>query len=78
MILLLQILSDGVWATQGSSAARQHVVFVESSSLILHGTLCDLFVLQLFIDKLEGYHANRATDLMCCTTSETEDEPLAP
>ena len=31
--------------SQGSPAATQHVVSVESSSLILHGTVRDIFVL---------------------------------
>ena len=33
----------GVETSHGSPVARQHVASVNSSSLIFHGTLCDLF-----------------------------------
>ena len=37
--------------SQGSQVVRQHIVSVESSSLILHDSLCDLLVLPYwFID----------------------------
>ena len=39
------IFSCVVCSSQGSSAATQHVVSVESTSLILRGTFRDLFVL---------------------------------
>ena len=42
------LTSDFQWCcltSQGSPVATQHVVSVESSSLILHGTFRDLFVL---------------------------------
>ena len=43
--LLLKIFSGDVCLPQGSQAATQHVVSVESSSLILHDTFRDdLFV----------------------------------
>ena len=41
--------SSVAWPTgltsHGSPDARKHVASLESSSLIVHGTLCDLFVL---------------------------------
>ena len=42
--LLLQTFNWCCLTSQRSPVARQHVAAVESSSLILHGTLCDLFV----------------------------------
>ena len=43
--LLLQIFSGVVWFSRDHPVGRQHLVSAEALSLILHGTLCDLFVL---------------------------------
>ena len=53
-----------------SLSVSQHVVYVESSSLLFMVLECDVFV----YDELEGYHVNRTTNFMFCNTSETEDE----
>ena len=55
----------------------KHAVSVESSSLLLHSIKRNLCVYHdEFIDELEGYHANRTTNKMFCTTSETEGEDV--
>ena len=55
-------------ASQGSSAATQHIVSVESSSLILHCTFRDLFSVMIHLldrDSPLGIHrVDRTTNLM--------------
>ena len=62
--LLFQIFI-GVLISKGPSGTTQHVVSVESTSLMHDGCFRDLFVLPCgFIDQLEVPHADRATYLV--------------
>ena len=45
-------------------------LFLKSDCLYFLG----IYKLGEFNDKVEGYHANRTTNLMFCTTSKTEGE----
>ena len=61
--LVILFTSDCQWyclAVQGARTVTQHVVSVESSSLILYGTFRDLFVFRG--DSLT--HADRTTNYM--------------